>query len=162
MLRDNFSLDERAHRHVHTSVFSLVTPSFRKSVLMCYLHMHADLQTADITKACSAIGGEPHIPRRLEEARKVPEAHNEAFAAGTFSARHSIAVQQEHFRDLLQHSRRHFCTAGERDRPMVMQNAYLFAVESEHELLFVCDVWLCNCTGMRAELWCYLCNCCRG
>jgi hypothetical protein len=50
------------------------------------LHPLADLQAADITKACSAMGGEPHIPRRLEEARKVPEAHNEAFAAGAFSA----------------------------------------------------------------------------
>jgi hypothetical protein len=39
---------------------------------------------------------------------------------------------------------------------MMMQNAYVFAVDGEHELLSVCNVWQCDSTGMTAELWCYL------
>jgi hypothetical protein len=60
----------------------------------------ADLQAADITTGCAAMGGGPHISTGCAEAWTLPQANHETFAAGTFSAGHRIAVLQEHVRNI--------------------------------------------------------------
>jgi hypothetical protein len=62
--------------------------------------LYADIQAADVASSCTTMGGGLPFRTRLEEAWKVPEAHYEASAEGTFSARNCAAVLQRGIRDL--------------------------------------------------------------
>jgi hypothetical protein len=77
-----------------------VNMSCLKRTDVIFPFVSADIQAADITTGCAAVGGRPHISTGCAEAWTLPQANHETFAARALSAGHRIAVLQEHVRNI--------------------------------------------------------------